>query len=342
MAKPSAIAYLVALTAGTLFLFFAFSGTTSTAQSNSELVRVRWLLAHEPADVYVRSITILANELRRESDGSMVLETVTPSDIGIANPTHTEILAALERGDVELSSTYGVANGFDDERFWVWQFPFLFNSYAEVEAAFTSSEGEALLVGLDQQTSIRPLAYTLSGGFRILASSRKINSVDDLHGLRIATVGGPVAEAVWQSVGAVPISLGAEDSIDTIGVDAVETTYARLASVVAARPEYARHLAETNHSLFLTTIVASDAFYNSLTPDQQQALSRAVRTAAAAERADAIDLNEKTKADLIAGGTIVTEFSVADRVAFVRATESVYDLFKAIAPDNVRSGLQGR
>jgi TRAP-type C4-dicarboxylate transport system substrate-binding protein len=185
MTKPQAHAYLGAIAIAAIFGVYAL-GFAPEAKSDSPRA-VRWLLAHEPADVYARAIDVFAKEIEKESDGRMRLETVTPSQLGIAGQAgHEEILQLLESGAVELSSTFGVANGTNDVRFWAWQLPFLFENYSEVEAAFDSTVGEQLLAGLGENAPFRALAYTLSGGLRVIASSHELRSIEDLRGLRCA------------------------------------------------------------------------------------------------------------------------------------------------------------
>lgn len=359
MRKLVALLVLLALAGGAWYAFKTYGGVaglsempvvadiakalgvpmTPAVQQEEQAPRtVRWLLAHEPADVYARAIDAFAVELSRGSGGTLQLETVTPAELGLPSPVaHPQVIQLLQEGTVQMSSTYGVPNGNHDERFWVWQLPFLLEDYDHMEAAFASPAGERILADLSAEAPFRVLAYTLSGGFRIFASAEKeIDSVADLKGLRVATLGGPIVEAALIAAGAVPVpSRPDADSLDAENIDAVETTYARFAATIGTDTEYAKYIAETNHSLFFTTLVAGDAFYDSLTPAEQQALTNAARAAAAIERADAIALNNQTKVALEANGSTITIFTPAAREAFKKATEELYDTFASNFGDSV-------
>jgi TRAP-type C4-dicarboxylate transport system substrate-binding protein len=65
---------------------------------------------------------------------------------------------------------------------------------------------------------------------------------------------------------------------------------------------------------------------------------RAARTAAAIERADAIELNQTTKTALQASGTTITVFSAEDQAAFVAAVQSVHDSFGLVFGNLVPAG----
>jgi C4-dicarboxylate-binding protein DctP len=303
-------------------------------------IPVRWFLAHEPADVYAEAIDEFQRVLAQESDGQMALEIVMPRDIGLVEPSHAEIVAFLDEGRAEIASTYGVADGVSDNRFYAFGLPFLFKNYDDVESAFESPRAHQLLSGLSDTTTIRALAYTLSGGFRIIASpSHEIRSAEDFMGLRIATAGGSVAEETLRALGAIPVAANTVTAETADNIDAVETTYARLSSAVGSQSTYTQHISETNHTLFFTTIVVSDDFYESLTPKQRVALEAAARAAARVERTEAIALNEENKQALAEKGSVIRTMEPATREELVHKTHDVYERFRALIGEELVDAL---
>ena len=88
-----------------------------------------------------------------------------------------------------------------------------------------------------------------------------------------------MAQATLRQLGAVPVPLSLEDGHNAMSlgdIDAAETTYIRVTSVIG---EKAHYLNETFHSLFLTSILASDKFYKSLSAENKEALKRAAMKA---------------------------------------------------------------
>lgn len=329
---------------------FAIVGMYNTsgreASVKVEPRQVRWLLSHQPTSVFDRAAAVFAEVLEKESSGTLTVDVVTPEEVGVTKGDipNVDVFRYLDQGTVELATTYTVGLGNDAPAFWSLNLPFLFESYAQAGAILDGSAGRAILDTASSQTSAHALAFTMSGGFRIIASKNtEITSLSDLKGKRIATSGGPVAEATLKALGAVPVATNLENGapvIDVETIDGIETTYSRLSAVVGSQTEYVKYVNETNHSLFLTTILAGNAFYDSLSDVNKVALQKAALAAAAVEREDSITLGEQTKEVLKKNGSIIA--TPADVAAFHSATQSVYEKFTPTFGAELIVGLRGQ
>jgi len=301
----------VVLLAALAILWPSISKSDQAASvASSEVKHVRWLLAHQPTDVFLNSTKVFNDTLAKESGGRLVLDVLTPKDVGFTGSgdiPYTDTLQYLDSGKAEISGTYSVLNSITDPQFAVTNLPYLFKNYTSASKVFDSSIGAELLNSFSQKSSVRALQFTYSGGFRIIVSKNtQIKNLKDLKGLTVATAGGPLAEEFLRSLGATPVSMGLENSSDDLsGVDAIETTYSRLSASIGSNTTFTKYINETNHSLFTTTMVVSDSFYDSLSAEDQAALQKAAAAAAEVERTDSIALGEKTRTDLIAGGSIM-------------------------------------
>jgi TRAP-type C4-dicarboxylate transport system substrate-binding protein len=157
--------------------------------------------------------------------------------------------------------------------------------------------------------------------------SKAIHGVEDFKGMRIRTSGSPVAQASLRELGAIPVPMGISDSHDAIQagkIDAAETTYIRVNAMVDGKAKY---LNETFHSLFLTSILASDKFYQSLSKENREALTRAALAAARIERQDSIDDGVKVKAAFEKSGVKVVNLAPAQDKALRKRLKKVYGRF---------------
>ncbi len=331
----------IALVAAAAYIIFFYQPNSGSASSARE---VKWLLSHQPTDVFDNATRVFADTLKRESGGTLKLVVIQPADVGVdkGDVPHKAVLDALASGVADIASAYTIPLGDNHADFRALNLPFLFASYDEANAALDNA---ALPILGSLSGDIRGLAFTMSGGFRIIASkTRNFTKTDDLKGARIATSGGPVAEATLKALGAVPVPMDLEHGTerDFSNIDGVETTYARLASALGGASAYTSHVSETNHSVFLTAVIASGAFYDSLTPAEQRALQDAALAAAKVEREDSIQLNASVKDSLKAEGSSVTELSGDVRAALVKATEPVYEEFKSSITPSLYQALIGR
>ena len=333
----SLVVLLVILVIAGIGIFFVRTSAAPVSSTGSTpSVSVKWLIAHQPISVFARAATVFADELSKASDGRMKLEVMTPQDVGVAvgDIPNAKVLELLDSGDVQLATTYTVALGYQDAQLGALNLPFAFDRYDQLPGFLDGALGSRLLDGIGATISARGLAFTMSGGFRIIAAKDKdIRTPADMKGLRIATSGGPVAEATLKALGATPVPLNLESgatSVDPKTIDGVETTYSRLSGVLGKNSAYTKHINETYHSVFLTVILAGNAFYDSLSPQDQAALKKAALAAAEVERQDSIALGEQVKAQLQTEGSVVTTLSPESRSAFRAATRSVYDQFAPV------------
>ncbi len=103
--------------------------------------------------------------------------------------------------------------------------------------------------------------------------------------------------------------------------------------------QYTKYINESDHSLFLTAIVESDSFYDSLSPADQSALQKAALAAAQVEREDSISLNATTKTALAKQGSIITTLTPQERDIFEAQTQQVYSQFQDTFSQGLVSSL---
>jgi len=330
---------LITATAFTLLGLGASAGmmAASASQTETKPIKVRWLIAHEPLDAFRRAAKTFSEELKKESHGQMELVVMLPKDVGstTGNVEPKEIFDLLKHGDVELSQTVTSGVGEIEPNFYALDLPFLFRSHEHAAKVLEGKVGQHLLASLEK-SEVRGLAFTYSGGYRVIPSVDKpIASVKDFKGMRVRTTASPVAQATLRQLGAVPVPLSLEDGHSAMSfgdIDAAETTYIRVTSVIG---EKAKYLNETFHSLFLTSILASDKFYKSLSPENREALKRAAMTAARIERQDSIDDGVKVKAEFQSHGMKVVRMSAAEEKAFRAKVKPVYKKFDTMFEKNL-------
>ncbi len=324
-----------AIALGGLWIGVRNAETTRADAASATPIEVRWLVSHQPVDVFARATQVFADELAKETNGEMSLVVVTPEQLGLSGAgeiAESKITELMDTGSIDLASPYTIPLGDRSRDFWSLNLPFLFETYAEAAVALDGQAGTEILSGLSTKATARGLAFTMSGGFRIIASKdAPIVAASDLKGKRIATSGGPVAEATLRALGATPVSLDLENgnAPDLSNIDGVETTYARLAGLVGSNSPYTKYINETNHSIFLTAITVSSSFYDSLSPAHREALQKAARAAAQVEREDSIALNASTKTALSENGSTITTLSPSDRSVLRTVTRSVYTQFES-------------
>lgn len=310
---------------GFIFAFLLAFGFLPTAQA-AEPIKVRWLIAHDPIGQFRRAAEVFASELNKESKGELKLEVRFPRHFGLKDGfvDVAESRKLFEAGKVELSQA--TLNGMADIEpdFYVFDLPFLFRSYAHINKVLEGNVGQRLLASLDEK-NLAGLAFTFSGGFRVISSQkRSVTSPEAFAAMKIRTTNSPASLETFHALGANPVSLFVSDqkaAMEENRIDGVESAYARLDAYLGDNCKY---ITLTNHSVFLTAIIANKSFIASLTPSQQQALKNAAIKAARVERVDSLRSGDETLERLKQRGIKVVALTKSQRQKLEAHTASVY------------------
>jgi TRAP-type C4-dicarboxylate transport system substrate-binding protein len=212
----------------------------------------------------------------------------------------------------------------------VLDLPFLFRDHAHAKQILDGEVGADLLGRLNSQSAVRGLAFTYSGGFRIIPSTQAIQAVEDFQGLRLrVSEKSPIARDTFEAVGAIPVPMVIEHIPQEVRAGEItggESTYPRVYGM--NQNEVCGYVNETEHSLFLTGIIINADFYNSLTPEQQQAIHVAAYEAAQAERVEAVEDIQLVKQRCIQDGIKVVRMPREELDRFQDKTRCVYDKYQ--------------
>lgn len=286
-------------------------------------VKIKWLIAHQPERLFLRTAGAFADALKKR--------TSVPVEIEIDNvTTYTkkygeltkDLLNMLNDGDIQMTQTEVSTYGRWNKNFMALDLPFLFNDHDHCTRVLEGKIGQAMCQNLANHSNMRGLAFTYSGGFRVIGSNKPIENLDALKNLRVLTSRtSPVLRETLSAVGAVATLHNAEldnygyTDVDNGIADATETTYIRFQG---------KHVLKTNHSMFLTTIAINEKFYQSLDPELQQAIADAAIEAGQLERQWSVEDAQQFEENCVQNGVSIYDLSDEDKQKFRDSVESVY------------------
>jgi tripartite ATP-independent transporter DctP family solute receptor len=289
-------------------------------------------MAHEPAYLFRRAAEHFASEIDKSSKGQMKVEVLTVKEYadryaGGKNLHAEDITNLLSEGKLEMSQTYTTSLGAlskDTKDMYVLDMPFLFRDHQHARAVLEGETGQRLLAKLSA-AGIKGLAFTYSGGYRVIPSTRPIHTLEDMKGMSIRTSVSPVAQDTFSAVGAVPTPMDLEDvggAVKQKKIEGAESTYPRFYSM--KQSEFSTVLNDTHHSLFLTSVIMNNNFWSKLSPERQKMVQAAALSAARLERAESIEDAEKTKERCKKDGIQVVELPKQEIDKFKTAMKPIY------------------
>ena len=313
-------------------------------------IHIKWVLAHEPIDIFIRAAEKFIEVLDRKAPGQFNIEVLTLSEYSekyndkITAETADRIskhdlLDHMDAGKIEMSQMYTYVLSKFNNDLDALDMPFLFRDHEHAAKVFEGPIGESLLAGYSKNSNIQGMAFTYSGGFMNMPVNKKVSSLSEMAGVKVRVSNSPVASATWAALGADPVVMDVERVADGIRegtIGAGESSWPRI--YACQQNEVAESILEPNHRLLLTNIIINKDFLAGLTAEQQQIMKQAALEAGRYERAVAVAEVEPTKARCEQDGIPVVQLSAEDEQLFREKSEQVYVQFAdAFTPGLVNS-----
>ena len=313
-------------------------------------IHIKWVLAHEPIDIFIRAAEKFVDVLNQKAPGQFEVEVLTLSEYSdkynsnITEDTANSIskhdlLDHMDAGKIEMSQMYTYVLSKYNNDLNALDMPFLFRSHDHAARVFEGKIGEELLAGYSRKSNVQGLAFTYSGGFINMPVNKKVTSLSDMAGVKIRVSNSPVAAATWAALGADPVVMDVEKITEGIregAIGAGESSWPRI--YACDQNTVAETILEPNHRLLLTNIIINKDFLAGLTAEQQQVMKEAALEAGRYERAVAVAEVEPTKVRCEQDGIPVVQLSAQDEQLFREKSEQVYVQFaNAFTPGLVDS-----
>jgi TRAP-type transport system periplasmic protein len=311
--------------------------------------KLTWVIAHEPYHLFLRAADEFSKEIHEETNGRYELEVMGLSEWNelnnenlTAEPKDREkVVDYVNNGKIDIASTYVETLGKLHKDLWVLGLPFLFNDHDHADRTLDGSIGLHLLDKMGENSNIKGLAFTYSGGYRIIPSSRALETLEDFYDLRIACSKNPVSYDMFTATKSLPIPMLVDEINDAFRAGIIEagsTTYARFFE--AGHHETAQYINDTQHSLFLTSIIANQNLWNSMGKTTQEIFARAALRAAKIERDESILDNFRVQQKAASIGIETIKMTSKENNKFKLALKSVYPKYESYFGSGLVGGIQ--
>ena len=197
--------------------------------------------------------------------------------------------------------------------------------------------GESLLAKLTDNSNVRGLAYTYSGGFRCLGVNKPVSTLADLTGEKLRSNRNPVGRAVIRTMSGVePFVCETEDAREHVAkgdCNGNDTVYSRIYPL--NQNDVIQSVVDSKHSLFLTTMIIGDRFWDSLSSEVKSVIKKAAIQAGRNERQTTIVDGEQARDRLISEGKSVYEPTDKETADMKSRMQVVYDEFESTFGNNL-------
>lgn len=223
--------------------------------------------------------------------------------------------------DISIGSTSSVASSYND--FYIFDCPYLFLSRDEAfDIGFASEAGQAIIGGVEEM-GLKGLALWENGFRNVTTNNKEINGLADLKGLKLRTMDNAIHLAAWKAMGANPTPMAFSEVFTALQqgtVDGQENPYGII--VGNKFEEVEKFAVETRHSFTPYYVVMNLDRWNSLTAEQQDAITRAMAEATEYEKEQSAKYEEEDVGTIEAAGCKVIKLSEEALAEFKAAADS--------------------
>lgn len=310
---------------------------------------IRWVIAHEPIDLFLRAAERFTKAVREQTNGELDIEILSLTEYSEKynngeKITKHDLLQLMEDGVVEASQMYTTWLGHYNKDMFVLDMPFLFRDHDHADRVLEGEIGEYLLKGLEQSSAVRGLAFTYSGGYRIIPAQKELATVEAFRGTKIRTARSPVAIDTFKALGAEVIdTVELEEMNEAVKAGVIEAGESTFVRVIPLKQNEAFGVVnDTAHSLFLTSIIIATKFWDTLDSKTQQIMKDAALDAARTERRESVAQIDDIIKDCADRNVPVVKMDQTETEKFIEATSVVYDKYQNYFSTDLISQIQSK
>jgi len=269
----------------------------------SQTHTIKWILFHQPVDLFLRTAVAFRDEIKQLTDSRINIEIYTLQDYcdKFHKGIRIDIMSLINTGEVQMSQMQVNKLGqYNAEDFHALEMPFLFTDHDHAARVLEGDIGRSLLDDLlPSKTNVKGLAFTYSGGYRVIASQEQIKTIEDLQKTEMTMGLNPIFVDMAKAIGckySVVCENDEEERFKKVTAsNAVQTTLPRYQT--ETDPQIHKYVTNTKHSMFLTTIVINNDFWNNLSIEDQTHIKTAALNSSRLERAWSIADADKIEND---------------------------------------------
>ena len=282
------------------------TNTGSAEDGNSGSASVVLKLGHiqSESDLWNLGAVKFADRVSELSNGDIKIEIYPNSTLG----GDRDMAEGLMMGTVDISLIAGVLSNFDDT-ISVLEIPYLFRR-KEIAAHVLDTSGIRILNWWER-------------GPRLITSSKPINSVADMKGLKIRIPEISAMEQVFSAWGAAATTMSWSEVYPSLQQGVIEAQENPIPFFYSGSIyEVNKYIANTNHKYEYVTMAMSDTAYSKLSEEQQKIIMQAAQEATEYENQETKRVTEENLKDMVENqGVTVTDpdisgfIKIADEVA---------------------------
>jgi tripartite ATP-independent transporter DctP family solute receptor len=302
-----------------ILLVIGFSGSIF-AEDNPIIIKLSHALPEDtPQHVGALAFKKMVEE---RTDGAIEVQVFPASQIG----SDVEAVEMMQSGAIQASLVPTAKMSVFDPSLQLIDLPFLFPN-REITHKFLDSEIADDLFKPLENIGLKGLAFWESG-FKQITANKEIRKPEDFKGLKFRVMESPLLIEQYKTLGANPVPIDFAEVYNALQQGVVDGQENPLVSITTMRfYEVQSYMMMTNHGYLAYAFLFSKAFWDKLSPEHQEIISKAALEAAQLERQEVANREEGYIKIIGDSGTIIVRFTEEELKAFANAMKPVHEKF---------------
>jgi tripartite ATP-independent transporter DctP family solute receptor len=295
------------LTGWSLLVALVLTGCTSRQDGTREL-KLAYVMApggpaHEAAEYF-------AELVEEKTDGKIRVKLFPSAQLG----NDRELAEAVSIGSVDMVLSGTAPIGWYLPEYGAIEAPFTFRNYEHLDKVLDGQIGQEIADEFAKKRRTKILGWWHRGPRYLTTTDRRVTKPSDLAGLKLRVPELPTYIEAWRILGTNPTPITYSEIFMALKQGIVEGQENPLEVIhTSSFPEVQDYVMETEHLLGVYMFMINERLYDSLSPDEQQAIAEAVHEAGEREHQLMIEYDERFAKQLKDAGM---EFVEVDRDAF--------------------------
>lgn len=294
-------------------------GKSSSGGGEKRMIQLGHVNPGSEGDNLQYASLAFADKLNELSGGTIEVRVVSDSQLG----TDREMIEGMQMGTVDMTLCMNSSLGAFVPEMQVFDLPFLFENRDQVYAVF---DDDSIMKPLEDmlynEAGIKLLGMFDNGFRNILNNAKPINSVEDLHGLKLRLPENAIWSDCFRAFGASPTAMAFSEVYTACQQGTVDGFELPIPSVYSgAYWSVCKYYSLTAHLFTALNLCMSGNTWNSFSEEEQQWIQEAADYAQGENRAY-IQASEETWLEEIGKNMEVNE--CADKSGFAAIAQTIY------------------
>ncbi|WP_080875928.1 TRAP transporter substrate-binding protein [Oceanobacillus timonensis] len=250
----------------------ATQSSSENKQASAEETKTLTLAhIHNDASPVYQSLEDFAEKVEEKTNGSVKIDIFAEGVLGDEN----KVMELVQNDVIDMTKVNGGVVEMFDEKFSVFSLPYIFRDDEHFYNFMKTDTVSDMYEGLEE-AQLRGITYYDAGARSFYTADKKIDTPDDLSGLKIRVMNNVTSIETMEMLGAAPTPLDATEvytGLQQGTIDGAESS--PIALIDANHGEVAKQFSFDEHTRIPDFLIMSDSTWNKLNETEQQAIMEA-------------------------------------------------------------------